>query len=164
MKKKYIPAVILLAVIGLGILYFSQRGEYVRGSAEFSREEIFRIFNDNEEKFDYIVTVLKKANLKNVYIRIKRTTKEAYIYDTVADTICPYTEFIPADSQFEAFLIDLLVVEKLGKIYINLNWDIDFGSNFPITYSQKGREVEDSPEPIRGRLKENWYYYIHIPV
>ncbi|MDR0569951.1 MAG: hypothetical protein LBG71_01835 [Clostridiales Family XIII bacterium] len=164
MKKKYILAIILLAIIGVSALYLWQRDKFVEGHTPFSREEIMQIFNDNETKFDYIVTVLKGSNLKGVDIRIKRTTKEIYIDEAKADTIRPYSEVMPSDDQFEAFLIDLLVQENLGKICIDFDGNIDFGPNFPITYSENDRRVDDNPEPIWGKLKENWYYYIHIPI
>ena len=164
MKKKYLLVITFLVILGGIALCLWPRGEFVSGHTPFSREDIIRIFNDNEEKFDYSVAVLKKMNLKNVYIRVKRTTKEIYIYDSRTDNMRLYSEYMPPDDQFETYLINLLVREKLGDIYIYNNGHIVFGPNQPITYSEKGQRVDDGPEPIWGKLNGDWYYYIHIPI
>jgi hypothetical protein len=168
MKKKRLLFVVLLAALGMSVVVcLWPRGEYVRGKAEFSREEIMRIFSENEEKFDYIVAVIKNYDIRLERVRIKRWTREIYL-DSInfagVDEIGLYTEYMPADEQFEAYLIDLLVREKLGRISVWYYGDIVFGPNDPIAYSENERRVDDGPAPIWGKLKENWYYYIHIPI
>ena len=75
----------------------------------------------------------------------------------------PYTDFMAADEQFEKYIINLLVGENLGQICVGSFDRFEFGPNRPISYVEKYPEY-DSRDGIRGILKDNWYYYIHIAI
>jgi hypothetical protein len=168
MKKIIIGIVIVCIVALVGYLLFSQNDndyneeereegyswrDFRSGRGNLRAEEIKRIFNENEEAFDYIIPVIKSLGKVGYTIIILSETDEIIIYDPHGNYVT-YSEWgLPEDEKFIEYVRQLLIEEQLGRIIIGATEDIDVGSNGQIRYSER--------PSTRQSLKENWTYAVH---
>jgi hypothetical protein len=171
MKKIIIGIVIVCIVSFVGYLLFSQSdndnndswkgdGDYYWGRGNLRAEEIKRIFNENEEAFDYVVSVIKSLGKVGYTIIILRETEEIIIRRAAGDFTYAGWGF-PEDEKFIEYVRQLLIEEQLGIIIVGATEDIDVGPNSQIKYSEIDIFERYEETALHGRLKENWFYAVH---
>jgi len=150
MNKKLI--ILLILVLAVIVLYLFARDPFVSGKYDFQREEILELFNKHEEKFEYVVAVLKGLDNTAFEVRMTRGKHEVVFYKKGEPIDIGYQK----DELFEKYLKILMGDCKLR--IINVSSDITFGANYPIIYSEKVLYASDSGRT--GPIKGNWYYHV----
>ena len=170
MKKKAVTALSIVAFIVcvlFAVDYCANWSPYYKSKSTFFADESRAIFFEHQEKFEYIVEVLKKYEGEpsmyggyqsyNVGLTRKKEPQIVFYRGNSPPIDVGYVE----DEKFEEYLKILLIDNKLGMVTrFGSGYEVHFGINGAIRYNERIPPVSIDLN-FDGSLTENWYFHVH---
>ena len=173
MKKVLIviSSILLSVLVLLVAAVFALR--YYRTSGYLSKDELLTIFIENEEAFEYTTSALLRykeafefdVNRKTGTIEFLRVSPDIKASILSDDVLMEYLFQIAApfkSMRIVVYSTDYGTIRQVDKRYVF------FGGNRPIQYFDPPIPEDDPKlvhgDDIFGKIKDNWYFYVHMNI